>query len=68
MILTILSQHSLNCDNKILVSKTIKKSSLIYAEDQPEIKLVFCTYEAVYTVCDSKKSNIYDDVVFLKKK
>ena len=59
--------HSKNCDNKIRVSKTIEEGSLIYAEVQPEIKLRFCMYEAAYTVSALKKSNLYDDVVFITK-
>ena len=60
--------HSTNCDNKIRVSKTIEEGSLIYAEVQPEKKLRFCMYEAAYTVSALKKSNAYDDVVFITKK
>ena len=60
--------HSTNCDNKIRVSKTIEKGSLIYAEVQPEIKLKFRMYEAAYTVSASKKINVHDDVVFITKK
>ena len=59
--------HSTNCDNKIRVLKTIEEGSLIYAEVQPKIKLRFCMYEAAYTVSALKKSNIYDDVVFITK-
>ena len=59
--------YSTNCDNKIRVSKTIEEGSLIYAEVQPEIKLRFCMYEATYTVSALKKSNVYDDVVFITK-
>ena len=59
--------YSTNCDNKIRVSKTIEEGSLIYAEVQPEIKLRFCMYEAAYTVSALKKSNVYDDVVFITK-
>ena len=58
--------HSTNCDNKIRVSKTIE-GSLIYADVQPEIKLRFCMYGAAYTVSALKKSNVYDDVVFITK-
>ena len=47
--------------------KTIEEGSLIYAEVQPEIKLRFCMYEAAYTVSALKKSNVYDDVVFITK-
>ena len=57
--------HSTNCDNKIGVSKTKEEGSLTYAQVHPEIKLKFCMYKAVYTVSALKKSNIYDDVVFL---
>ena len=57
--------HSANCDNKIQVSETIEKSILIYAVVQSEIKPKFCMYEAAYTVSALKKSNVYDDVVFL---
>ena len=42
--------HSTNCDSKIRVLKTIEEGSLIYDEDQPEIKLGFCMYEAAYNV------------------
>ena len=59
--------YSTNCDNKIRVSKTIEEGSLIYAEVQPEIKLRFWMYEAAYTVSALKKSNVYDDVVFITK-
>ena len=59
--------HSTNCDNKIRVSKTIEEGSLIYADVQLEIKLRFCMYEAEYTVSALKKSNVYDDVVFITK-
>ena len=38
---------------------------MIYAEVQREIKLKFCMCEAVKTVSVLKKSNVYDDVVFL---
>ena len=59
--------HSINCDNKIRVSKTIEEGSLIYAEVQSEIKLRFCMYEEAYTVSALKKSNVYDDVDFITK-
>ena len=59
--------HSSNCDNKIRVSKTIEKGSLIYAEVHPEIKLKFCIYEPAYTVSALKKINVHDDVVFITK-
>ena len=59
--------HSTNCDNKIRVSKTIEEGSLIYAEVQPEIKLRLCLYAAAYTLSALKKSNVYDDVVFITK-
>ena len=59
--------HSTNCDNKIRVSKTIEEGSLIYAEVRPEIELRFCMYEEAYTVSALKKSNVYDDVVFITK-
>ena len=59
--------HSTNCDNKIRVSKTIEEGSLIYAEVQPEVKLRCCMYEAAYTASALKKSNVYDDVVFITK-
>ena len=59
--------HSTNCDNKIRLSKTIEEGSLIYADVQPEINLRFCMYEAAYTVSALKKSNVYDDVVFITK-
>ena len=59
--------HSTNSDKKVRVSKTIEEGSLIYAEVQPEIKLRFCMYEAAYTVSALKKSNVYDDVVFITK-
>ena len=59
--------HSINCDNKTGVSITIEEGSLIYAEVQPEIKLRFCMYEAAYTVSALKKSNVYEDVVFITK-
>ena len=59
--------YSTNCDNKIRVSKTIEEGSLIYAEVHPEIKLRFRMYEAAYTVSALKKSNVYDDVVFITK-
>ena len=57
--------HSTKCNNKIRVTETIEKSSLIYAEVQLEIKLKFCLYEAAYSVSALKKINVYDDVVFL---
>ena len=57
--------HRTNCDNKIRVSKTKEEGSLIYAEVQPEIQLKFCVYEAAYTVSALKKSNLYDNFVFL---
>ena len=59
--------HSTNCDNKIRVSRTIEEGSLIYAEVQPEIKLKFCMNEVTYGVSTLKKSNVYDDVVFITK-
>ena len=59
--------HSTNCDNEIRVSKTVEEGNLIYAEVQHEIKLRFCMYEAAYTVFSPKKSNVYDDVVFITK-
>ena len=57
--------HSTNCDNKLRVSKTKEEGSLIYAEIQPEIKLKFCMYEAVFTVSALTKSKIDEDVIFL---
>ena len=48
-----------------MVSKTIEKGSFIYAKVQIEIKLKFCIYEAAYTASAFKKSNVYEDVVFL---
>ena len=57
--------HSTNCDNKIRVSKRIEEGSLIYAEVKLEIKLRL--YEAAYTVSALKKSNVYDDVVFITR-
>ena len=53
--------HSTNCDNKIRVSKTIED------DVQLEIKLRFRMYEATYTLSALKKSNVYDDVVFITK-
>ena len=53
-----------NCDNKTRVSETKEEVSLIYAEVQPERKLKFCIYEAVYTVL-ALKGNIDDDIFFL---
>ena len=41
--------HSTNCDKKFRESKTKEEGSLIYAEVQPEMKIKFCMYEAVYT-------------------
>ena len=58
--------HSTNCDNKIRVWKTIEEGSLIYAEVQLEIKLRFCMYEVAY-MSALKKSNVYNDVVFITK-
>ena len=57
--------HSTKSENKIRVSETKEEGSLLYSEDQPEIKLKFCMYGAVYTLSAFKKSNVYDDVVFL---
>ena len=45
-----------------------REVSLIYAQVQPELKLKLLMYEAAYSVSAIKKSNVYDDVVFLTEK
>ena len=57
--------NSTNCDYKIRLSKTKEEGSLIYAEVKLWIKLKICMYEAVYTVLELRKSNVYDDFLIL---
>ena len=60
-----LSEQEARCSRESKTRKKVTKATILFHEIIAEIELRFCHYQASYTVQHIKKSNVYDDGLYL---
>ena len=60
-----LSEQEAGCSRESRTREKVTKATILFHESNEEIELRFCHYQASYTVQHIKKSNVYDDGLYL---
>ena len=60
-----LSEQETGCSRESRSKKKVTKATILFHESNAEIELRFCHYQASYTIQHIKKSNVYDDGLYL---
>ena len=59
------SEHEAGCSRESRTRKKVTKATILFHESNAEIELRFCHIQASYTLQHIKKSNVYDDGLYL---